>query len=329
MNRRGLLMAFGAAALAEPLAAFSQQQGRTWRIGFFYFGSRQSAMDTGRYGLFLEGMRELGYVEGKNLVVEARFADGVQQRLPALADELVRARVEVIVTGGGPATIAARAATKTIPIVITASPDPVREGLAASLARPGGNITGLSGITTDVGPKQVELLVETVRNLSRIAVLLNPSNPAHPADAASLRAAAQKAGKQVQVVRAGTPEEIERGLATLAGSRGDALIVLGDTFFVQQMRQLSTLTLKHRLPAIFQIPEFVLAGGLMSYGANVTGNYRHVATYVDKIIKGAKPGDLPIEQPMKLELVVNMKTAKALGIKIPQSVLLRADRVIE
>ncbi len=327
--RRQFLIAFGACALAAPLGAFAQQPAKVWRIGFFYFGSRQSAMDTGRYQLFLQGMRELGYVEGKNFVIEARFADGVNQSLPGLAAELVESKVDVIVTTGSPANIAAQRATRTIPIVVTVSSDPIGERLAASLARPGGNVTGLSSVNVDVVQKHVELLTRTLPRLLRIAVLLNPDNAGHAPMLENIRGAAQRTDKQVQVVRAGTTEEIERGFAAMTSGRADALIILGDTFFLQQIRQIAGFALKRRLPSIATIPEYAEAGGLMSYGSNITAGFRRAATYVDKILKGAKPGDLPIEQPTTYELVVNSRTAKALGIAIPQELLLRADKVIE
>jgi len=206
-RRRKLLTAFGLCALAAPLAAFAQQPAKVWRIGFFYFGSRQSAMDTGRYQLFLQGMRDLGYVEGKNLVIEARFADGVNQSLSGLAAELVESKVDVIVTTGSPANIAAQRATRTIPIVVTVSSDPIGEKLAASLARPGGNVTGLSSVNVDVVQKHVELLTTTLPRLLRIAVLLNPDNAGHAPMLENIRGAAQRTDKQVQVVRAGTTEE--------------------------------------------------------------------------------------------------------------------------
>ena len=328
-RRRKLLTAFGLCALAAPLAAFAQQPAKVWRIGFFYFGSRQSAMDTGRYQLFLQGMRDLGYVEGKNFVIEARFADGVNQSLSGLAAELVESKVDVIVTTGSPANIAAQRATRTIPIVVTVSSDPIGEKLAASLARPGGNVTGLSSVNVDVVQKHVELLTTTLPRLLRIAVLLNPDNAGHAPMLENIRGAAQRTDKQVQVVRAGTTEEIERGFAAMTSGRADALIILGDTFFLQQIRQIAGFALKRRLPSIATIPEYAEAGGLMSYGSNITAGFRRAATYVDKILKGAKPGDLPIEQPTTYELVVNSRTAKALGIAIPQELLLRADKVIE
>jgi putative ABC transport system substrate-binding protein len=329
-TRREFLIAGGAGlcALASPISVLGQPN-KVWRIGFFYFGSRQSAMDTGRYQLFLQGMRELGYVEGKNFVVEARFADGANQRLPGLAAELVESKVDLIVATGAQVNMAAQQATRTIPIVTTVASDPVAQKLAASLARPGGNFTGLSAVSVDLVVKHVELLTTTLPRLSRIAVLLNPDNTGHPPMLKNVQAAAARTNKQVRAVPAGTAAEIERGFAAMAGIHADACIVLGDTFFLQEIRRIADLALKRRLPSIGAVPEYPEAGGLMSYGASVTAGFRRAASYVDKILKGAKPGDLPIEQPTTFELVVNSRTAKALGIAIPQELLLRADKVIE
>jgi len=324
-----VFIAFGLGALAEALPALAQQQSKVWRIGFFYFASRHSAMDTGRYQLFLKGMRELGYVEGKHFVIEARYADGKAGPLPDFAAELVRLNVDIIVANGTPVYHALRQATKTIPIVITVSADPVSEGFAASLARPGGNFTGLSSANVELTPKHLELLMTAVPRLSRVAVLMNPAHSGHPARLKIIQAAAQKTGMQVLPVDAPTPDGIERAFGTMARERAGALIILGDSFFVQQIRQIAELALKHRLPSIYVNRDFADAGGLMSYGQNQTDNFRRAATYVDKILKGAKPGDLPIEQPTAFELVINRKTAKAFGLTIPQELVLRADRVIE
>jgi len=329
MNRRNLLVAFGLGALAGALPAFAQQKGKVWRIGFFYFGSRQSALDTGRYNGFLQGMRELGYFEGKNLVIEARFADGVSELLPGLATELVRLNVDVIVATGNPVYSALQKATRTTPIVVTVAADPVGEGFAASLARPGGNITGLATGNVELFPKHIELLKTAVPKLSRVAVLWNSGNEAHPSRLKQLQAVAQKAGIQALQVGARTAGEIESGFATMTREHAQAAIILNDTFFVQQLRQIAELSARHKLPSLFGAIEYAEAGGLMGYGQNVADNFPRAATYVDKILKGAKPGDLPVELPTRFELVVNLKTAKALGITIPQSVLLRADRVIE
>jgi putative ABC transport system substrate-binding protein len=329
MKRRTLLVAFGLGALAEALPALAQQKGRIWRIGFFYYASRQSAIETGRYKLFVQGMRELGYTEGKDFVIEARYADGVRERLPGLAAELVQAKLEVIVATGTPVYQALQKATKTIPVIITTSPDPIRDGFAASLARPGGNFTGLSSSNADAIAKHVELMKTAVPKLSRIAVLMNPKNAGSFPQLKSLQAAAQKTGLQVLPVEASTPDDIERGFVTMVKERAGAVIFPGDSFFLQQVKQIAELAVKHRLPSIYVTREYPEADGLMSYGQNITENFRRAATYVDKILKGAKPGDLPIEQPTIFELIVNLKTAKAIGLTIPQELMLRADRVIE
>jgi putative ABC transport system substrate-binding protein len=329
MKRRTLLVAFGLGALAEALPALAQQKGRIWRIGFFYYASRQSAIETGRYKLFVQGMRELGYTEGKDFVIEARYADGVRERLPGLAAELVQAKLEVIVATGTPVYQALQKATKTIPVIITTSPDPIRDGFAASLARPGGNFTGLSSNNAEAIAKHVELLKTTVPRLSRIAVLMNPTNAGSFPQLKSLQTAAQKIGLEVLPVEASTPDDIERGFGTMVKERAGAFIFPGDSFFLQQVKQIAGLAVKHRLPSIYVTREYPEADGLMSYGQNITENFRRAATYVDKILKGAKPGDLPIEQPTIFELIVNLKTAKAIGLTIPQELMLRADRVIE
>jgi putative ABC transport system substrate-binding protein len=274
-------------------------------------------------------MRELGYIEGKNFVVEARFADGEGAALPGLAAELISGKVDVIVATGTPVTLALRKATRTVPIVSTVSSDPAGDGSSASLARPGGNITGLSNFAPELSQKQVELLTACVPKLSRLAVLVNPSNAEHSGRLKLVESAARKVGMRVLAVHGGTPDEITSSFAAMARDRAEAVLILGDTFFLQQMRRIADLALKYRLPSVFLNPELVEAGGLMSYGPNFTDNFRRAASYVDKILKGAKPADLPIEQPTKFELVINLKTAKALGLTIPQSLLLRADQVIE
>jgi putative ABC transport system substrate-binding protein len=328
MDRRRFLLTSLAGALAAPLPSLAQET-KVWRIGFFYFGSLQSSLDTGRYSSFLQGMRELGYIEGKNFVVEARFADGEGAALPGLAAELISGKVDVIVATGTPVTLALRKATRTVPIVSTVSSDPAGDGSSASLARPGGNITGLSNFAPELSQKQVELLTACVPKLSRLAVLVNPSNAEHSGRLKLVESAARKVGMRVLAVHGGTPDEITSSFGAMARDRAEAVLILGDTFFLQQMRRIADLALKYRLPSVFLNPELVEAGGLMSYGPNFTDNFRRAASYVDKILKGAKPADLPIEQPTKFELVINLKTAKALGLTIPQSLLLRADQVIE
>jgi putative ABC transport system substrate-binding protein len=274
-------------------------------------------------------MRELGYVEGENLAIEWRSADGMLERLPALAAEMARLKVDVIVVAGTLATSAAQKATATIPIVFGAVSDPVASGFVNSLARPGGNITGLSNILSDISPKHFELLLEISPGLSRVAVLANPANASHAAIQKSVQAAAQSAKVKALFVEARTAQEIESAFVTIARESAGAVIVVLDPFFNQQRRQIAELAAKNRLASINAYQDFAQAGGLMSYGENLAESFRRAAAYVDRILKGAKPGDLPVEQPMKLELVINGKTAKALGITIPQSVLLRADRVID
>jgi putative ABC transport system substrate-binding protein len=325
--RRQLLIALGASALAAPLSSFAQQQSKVWRIGFFYLGSREMALD--RLRIFLEGMRELGYVERRNFVVELRSVDGKYERIPGMSAELVGLKVDVIVANGTAVYRALQRATTTIPIVITTSPDPVGEGFAASLARPGGNFTGLSTGNADIAPKYLELLKIAVPKLSRVAVLMNTTNVGHPGQLKIVRAAAQKTGMTVIAVDAHTPDEIERAFKKLTQDRAEGVIVLADTFFTQQTRQIAELALRNRLPSIVSTREQAAAGGFMSYGAGTLEFFRRAASYVDKILKGAKPGDLPIELPTKFALVINRKTAKAIGLAIPRELLLRADEVIE
>src|SRR5215831_5624960 len=314
-------------ALAWPAAA--QPQRNVARIGFLYFGSRQSALDSGRYPMFVQGMRELGYVEGTNLVIEARFADGKPENLPALAADLVRLKVDVIVATSTPTYRALQHATTTIPVVITLTFDPVGDGFAASLARPGGNMTGLAISAADLGPKLLELLKAAVPKLSRVSVLLQPGNPAHPQRVIRIMSAAQKAGMQVVLAEAGTTGEIEGEFAMMTKQLANAAIILADSFFLAESRLVAAQALKHRLPSISQLRELTEAGSLMSYGPNTVDNFRRAATYVDKILKGAKPGDLPFEQPSRYHLVINRKTAQALALTIPQTLLRQADEVIQ
>jgi putative ABC transport system substrate-binding protein len=330
MDRRTFIASVsGAVLVVVPLGALAQELRKVWRIGFFYFGSRQSALDTGRYNAFVQGMRELGYVDRKNVIIEARFGDGDVDRLPGLAAELVRLNVDVIVATGSQTYSALRHAATTIPVVVTVTPDPISEGLATSLARPGGNFTGLADTAGEHGPKELELLMATVPKLSRVGVLLNPNNVAHPDQVKQLASAAQRVGVQVVKAEAGTVADIEAGFASLARQHADAVVLFGDSFFVQQFQEIAQAAFKHRQPSIAWIHDYAQAGGLMSYGADVVDNFRRAATYVDKILKGAKPGELPFEQPARYALAVNLKTAKALGLTIPQSLLLRADEVIQ
>ena len=326
-NRRKLLVTLGAGALAfaAPPGSFGQQQGKVWRVGFLLPGA--GSLSSANAGAFLKGMRELGYIEGKNLVIEWRFADGKLERLPGLAAELVQLKVDIIVTAGSPAISAAQKATTTIPIVMTSAGDPVRSGFVKSLARPGGNITGLSIMSGDTGAKLLELLRSVVPKLSRVA-MLTPSATYGPLSK-GVQAAAQKAGVKTLMAVASTPQEIENAFSMMVREKADAVFVGSPSVFAQQHRQIAELALKYRLPSLFQDRVTVEAGGLMSYGQKFTDFYLLAATYVDKILKGAKPGDLPVEQPVSFELVINLKTAKALGLTIPPSLLRRADEVIQ
>jgi putative ABC transport system substrate-binding protein len=326
-SRRKLLVTLGAGALAfaVPPGSFGQQQGKVWRVGFL--SPTSASLSSQNTGAFLKGMRELGYIEGQNLLIERRFADGKLERLPGLAAELVQLKVDVIVTAGSPAISAAQKATSTIPIVMTSAGDPVRGGFVKSLARPGGNITGLSNMSGDIGAKLLDLLRSVVPKLSRVA-MLTPSTT-YGAISKSVQAAAQKARVKSLVAEASTPQEIESAFSMMVREKADAVIVGSPTIFAQQHRQIAELALKYRMPSMFQDPVNDEVGGLMSYGQKLTESYQRSATYVDKIFKGAKAGDLPIEQPTKFELVINLKTAKALGLTLPQSLLLRADEVIQ
>jgi len=326
--RRRRFLAVAGALLALPLAN-AQQNTRIHRIGCLAPRSRSTpANPEVFYDAFTQGMRELGYVEGKNIVSEWRFADSKYERLPALAAELVQLKPELIVTHSTPATEALQKATSTIPIVFGSATDPVASGFAASLARPGRNITGLSLINIDVSPKYIELLKLMVPSLSSAAVLVNPGSSYHPDILKGLQAAARQLGVKILPVNAHTPEEIERGFAAMSREHADAAIILSDAFFFGQRRRITELAARNRLPAMYSFREYVEVGGLISYGQNIAEYYRHAATYVDKILKGARPGDLPIEQPTKIHLAINGGTAKTLGITIPQELLYRTDEVI-
>jgi putative ABC transport system substrate-binding protein len=315
------------AALSTSFSSLSQTSLHVYRIGFLV--PRSSANFGGRVEAFRAGLRNLGYVEGKNLTIEWRFADGEYDRLPALADQLIQSKIDVLVVDSTPGLKVAHAATTTIPIVMISVGDPVASGFVESLSRPGGNITGLSNLVGDVSAKYVELLHVAVPGLKRVAVLTNPDNLTHPKIASQVRAAATTIGVNVSPIVARTPAEIEAGFGTIRKEGAGALIVLGDPFFGQQGSQIGELALKSRLPTLATNRSLAEAGGLMSYGQDLSEHYRRAATYVDKILKGAKPRDLPVEQSTRIELVINMKTATALGLTIPQPLLLRADDVIK
>ena len=326
-TRRRVVFALGAGAFA-PFASFAQQQpGKVWRIGFLAARSRPVSMDVDPFGTFPQGLRELGYVEGKNIAIDWRFADGKYERLPGLAAELVQLRVDVIVAVGSAEVIAAQKATTSIPIVIGGVGDPVALGLVASLSRPGGNVTGLSNLAVDVSSKNLEFLLAIVPKLPRVAVLRNPTNPANSLAVKQIQAAARTTGVSVSVFEATSASEIDTAFRAIARAHVGALILALDPYFLTQARQIAELATKNRLPAIFPYRQYVEVGGLMSYGLDV--GFRRAASYVDRIIKGAKPADLPIQQPTRFYLVINRKTVKALGLTIPQELLLRADEVIE
>jgi len=328
IDRRTFLAGCGAVLLAAPLAAEAQQAGKVPRIGFL--GTR-TLSDTSPYlDAFRQGLRELGWVEGQNIVIDDRFAEGRFDRLPDLAAELVRLKVAIIVAAPTPAVVAAKKATETIPIVAIAVGDPVGIGLIANLARPGGNVTGLSfSVGLEIAGKGLELLKETVPKVRRVAVLSNPANPGQPLSIRELNVAAQSLGVQLQLLEARGPNEFDGAFAAMATERVGALLVVADSMFNLHRTRLADLAARSRLPAAYGLRENVEAGGLMSYGPSVRDLFRRAATYVDKVLKGAKPGDLPVEQPTKFELVINLKTAKALGLTIPPSLLSRADEVIQ
>ena len=317
------------ALLTAPLAADAQQAGKVPRIGFLSVTSPSDRPPL--LAAFRQGLRELGWVEGQNIVIDYRYAEDRVDRLPDLAAELVRLKVDIIIASGGTqAATAAKNATGTIPIVMIAVRDPVGTGLIASLARPGGNVTGTSGYAgLEIVAKQLELLKETVPEIRRVAILSNPANAYHQLAIREVNVAARSLGVQLQLLEARGPNEFDGAFAAMANERVGALLVVSDVIFNAHQTRLADLAARSRLPAAYGVRESVEAGGLMSYGPSFLDLHRRAASYVDKILKGAKPADLPVEQPTKYELVINMKTAKALGLTISQSVLLRADEVIQ
>jgi putative ABC transport system substrate-binding protein len=326
-TRRRFLGTLASGLLAAPLATEAQPAGKVTRIGVLEPTSMAS--NAANLDAFRQGLRELGYVEGRNYIIEYRSADGRGERFPDLAAELVRLKVDVILTRGTPAVIAAKNATRTIPVVMAASGDPVLSGVVASLARPGGNVTGLSAIVDEVSGKRLELLRELVPGVSRIAGLLNMSNPIDALQWKEIEIAASSLRVQLQLLDVRKPGDFGRAFDAAIKQRAGALVVGVDALTWANHRTIVDLAAKQRLPAIYAGREFVDAGGLMGYGVSYPHLYRHAASFVDKILKGAKPADLPVEQPTKFELVINLKTAKTLGLTIPQSLLQRADEVIE
>ncbi len=313
-----------------PRPAMAQQQDKVWRVGALVLTSRAVALAPGFFiGGFPRGMRERGYVEGRNLSIEWRFADGDLAPLAGLAAEIVQSRPDVIVAGGQAAIRAARSATSTIPVVMAGPGDPVAEGFVESLARPGGNTTGAATVAGDIAPKRLELLLAMVPRVSRVAILLNPASRSHAATLASIQAAGQKARVAILPVEIRTSQEIEAAFATMKREKVDAVVLQPDAIFNLHARQIAELCMQQRLPAVAGLREYVDAGVLMCFRASVEDNFRRAAYFVDRIFQGAKPADLPVEQPTLFELFINGKTAKSLGITIPQALLVRADEVIQ
>jgi putative ABC transport system substrate-binding protein len=327
-TRRKIITTLGAGAFALPISALAQQTGKVWRIGYIDFGSRQSMVDLGRYAALMDGLRELGYVEGKNFIFEPRFMNGKVEQFSG-ATELVNQKVDLILTTGSQASHAARQATPNIPIIVTAISDPVREGYAQSLARPGGNVTGMTTGIDDVVQKLVEMLQVTVPKVKKIAVITNSQNSAHATLLKQVQTAARKTGKQIFPVNVHTPQDIENGFSTLVNERSEAVIIFADAVLLQQRSQIAALAIKNRLPSINALPGYAEAGGLMSYGVDTNDNFRRAAIFVDKILKGAKPSTLPFEEPTRFYFVINRKVANVLGIKFTNELLARADKVIE
>ena len=331
MDRRRFLLTSLAGALAAPIAAGAQPADKIARIG--WLALNLATGDPFRREAFLQELRDLGHVERRNLLIEYRDAEGKPERFPVLAAELVGLKVDIIVTTGGSlAAVAAKRATTSLPIVFAAVGDPVGEGLVSSLARPGGNVTGLSVVATELVGKSLELLTQAVPGVSRVAMLLKPdAMPDHTRrerlEAAEL--AVRALGVQLLVVEARAPEDFDRAFSDMTRARAGALYVHATPVFENERRRLASLAAKNRLPTVYAFKGWVEDGGLMSYGPDVAHLSRRVAIYVDKILRGARPGDLPVEQPTKFELVINLKTAKALGLTIPPSLLARADQVIE
>jgi putative tryptophan/tyrosine transport system substrate-binding protein len=327
VHRRAFLGGLAGSLLAAPLAAEAQQAGRVWQIGFL--GPAPERIYTDPLLSLRAGLRELGYVEGKNIIFEYRFAEDKYDRLPGLAAELVRSRVDVIVVHATLGARAAKQATGTIPIFMVSVGDPVGTGFIASLARPGGNITGVSNNDVGLAAKRLALLKEVLPKLSLVAVLRNPTSPIGELQSRETQTAARSLGIEIQLVDVRDPKELESAFAAMVKGRAGALTVMGDPLFLSQQKQIANLAMTKRLPSVFARGENVEAGGLMSYGPTLAAQFRQAATYVYKILEGVKPGALPVEEPTRMYLLINLKTAKALGLTIPPSLLSRADEVIQ
>jgi putative tryptophan/tyrosine transport system substrate-binding protein len=326
MKRREFITLLGGAATAWPLAARAQQPGMPV-IGFLNSGSPDTLAQL--VAAFRQGLREDGYVEGQNLAIEYRWAGGVYERLPALAADLIRRQVSVIIAGAPPAVLAAKAMTSTVPIVFTSGGDPVELGFVSSLNRPGGNLTGVSFLVNELGAKRLELLHELVPKASLIGFLANPTRPSSEVETKDTQQAAQRLGVQVHIVNASSEREIDAAFANFVQQRVNALLIGTDPYYLTRRDQLVALAARLAVPTMYNLREYVVAGGLMSYGPSITDVYRQAGVYTAKILKGAKPAELPVVQPTKFELVINLKTAKVLGVTIPLIMQMTADEVIE
>ena len=325
-RRRWVIALAASVLLTAPLAPLAQQR-KLYRIGFL--GNSTAALEAHLVGPFREGLRDFGYVEGQNLRIEYRWAEGKYERFPALIAELIALKVNVIVTAGTPATLAVKKATASVPLVMVAVGDPVGTGIVPSLNRPGGNITGLTSIAQELEGKRLELLREVIPNLSHIAVLWNSVSPVQAIEQSRVRAAAQALRMTILSYGVQTEEGLEKAFATIVKEQPGALLVLADRLFLHHRKLIMDFATRHRLPGVYAYRELVEVGGLMSFGPSYAGMHRRAAYFVDRILKGANPGDLPVERPASFELVVNLKAAKALGLTIPPSVLLRATEVIQ
>ena len=328
IDRRAFIGTLAGGLLAAPLAAEAQQAGKVWRIGLLSYAASDSG-GAARWKAFREQLRELGYVEGQNVFFESRWGDGQVGRLRGLAAELIDAKVDIMVTASSEAALAAKQATRSIPIVTATGGDPVKLGVVASLARPGGNVTGVFSLSNDLVGKRLEFLKQLIPRVARVAFLRHSDNRASALNLRDAESAARPLGLVVQSVGVRGPKELDAAFGAMKRERADAVIVLEATAFFPDRQRIADLALMHRLPMAAQAREYAEAGALISYGTDYLDLFRRAAMYVDKILKGAKPADLPIEQPTKFELVINLRTAKALGLTIPPSLLQRADQVIE
>ena len=327
MQRREFITLLSGIVAAWPLAARAQQPAKIPRIGFL--GNSTATMEANLIGPLRDGLRELGYEEGRNVIIEFRWADGKYDQFPALVAELLAAKVDVIITAGTPATLAIKKATSMVPLVFIAVGDPVGTGVVPNLGRPGGNITGLSSIAPDLEGKRLELLREVVPKLSHVAFFLNPANAFHTASMRQARVAAQSLGIKLQPMEVNKSEQLDGAFASIVKEKPDALLILADRVFLHNRKRMMEFAIQQRLPSVNAYRELVEAGGLISYGPSYEDMHRRAAVYVDKILKGTKPADLPIEQPTKFTLLINLKTAKTLGLTVPPTLVARADELIE